>query len=119
MQFNATSFHPELADSIRRGATFAERMNALLLEADTKEEAAELAFKEIGAALVLHGYSTYWSRARVLLWAALRYRADAYESGLEDALERTGHLLEKHGYREGWTIFNLEIRPWLCWPDSF
>ncbi len=119
MQFNATSFHPDLTDNMRRGAAFAERMNALLLDADTKEEAAKLAFKEIGAVLVLHGYGSYWNRARVLLWAALRYRAEVYEASLEDALKRTGYLLEKHGYREGWTIFNLEIRPWLCWPDSF
>lgn len=119
MQYNATSFHPNLSESIRRGAAFAERMNALLLNADTKEDATKLAFKEIGAALMLHGYSSYWNRARPLLWAALHYRAKQYEAGLADALDQCGHLLEQHGCEEGWTIFNLEIRLWLCWPDSF
>ena len=119
MQYNATSFHPDLTQQIAQGAAFAERMNAILLEAPTKQDAAKLAFKEIGAALVRQGYGSYWNRARVLLWAALRYRTDAYEPGLGDALERIGHLLREHGYTEGWTIFDLEIRPWLCWPDSF
>ena len=114
MQFNATSFHPDLTAQMAQGGAFVTRLNAILLEASTKEDAAKLAFKEIGAVLVQHGYGSYWNRARVLLWAALRYRADAYEPGLEDALDRIGYLLQQHGYTEGWTVFNLEIRPWLC-----
>jgi hypothetical protein len=90
-------------------------MNALLLEA-AKGGSGKVAFKEISAVLVRHGYGTFWGRIRPLLWAALPYpwAKKQYEAGLEDALERIGHLLNQHRYGEGWTIFYLEIRPWLC-----
>lgn len=119
MQYNATSFHPDLTQKIMQGQLFRDKINAILLDMPTKHEAAALAFEEIGVRLCLHGYIRLWRRVAPLLEAALKCRAEIHEAQLSEALEECGYLLEQYGYGEGWVIFQHEIRPLLCWPDTF
>lgn len=119
MHYDATNFHPSLTAEAARRAAFARQVQAIITQRVDPADAAAAIFKEVGELCHEKGYAAFWRRTRPLLWVALSKRSEAYEKPLSEALEQCGYLLSGWGYQDGWTLFEQEVRPYLCWPDSF